>query len=181
MVVLTLTGFSTGRHGRHGGSGSGGGCSSSGQDHDSSSSTTSGGTSGGDSYDDSYDSDDSYGSGGSYTRRPNHRSTPTSSSSGSGEDLLDGTAKLVSCATEKNPYATVEVGNPNDSKARFEVWVDFEDEKGEPVDSNNARVTVAANGKARVRVEVDGGTFADDGLIYEIDHCEVEPAATPEG
>jgi hypothetical protein len=47
LVVLTLTGFSTGRHKSDGDSdGSGGGCSSSSQDHDSSTSSTSGGGSG---------------------------------------------------------------------------------------------------------------------------------------
>jgi hypothetical protein len=188
LVVLTLTGFSTGRHGsRHSSGGSGGGCSNSGQDHDSSSSSsTSGGSYGSGSDDDSYD--DSYGSssssstsgGSTYNRRPNYRSTPRSSSSGNDEDPLDGKARLVSCATAKRPYATVEVTNPNDGKARFAVWVEFDNEKGELADSNNAKVTVPANGKKQVRVQVDTSGPVDDGLLSVIDHCKVDPEAVPE-
>lgn len=163
LVVLTLTGFSTGRHhsSRHrsGSSGGGGGCSSSSQDHDSSSSSTSGGTSG----------------GSSYTHRPTYRSTPTSTASGSGGDsLLDGTAKLVSCATAKKQYATVEVTNPNDRKAAFSVDVTFKDAQDNEVDFNYEDVKVPANGKATVRVPVLGTSTP-------VDHCEVDPRATPAG
>jgi hypothetical protein len=163
LVVLTLTGFSTGRHhsSRHrsGSSGGGGGCSSSSQDHDSSSSSTSGGTSG----------------GSSYTHRPTYRSTPTSTASGSGSNsLLDGTAKLVSCATAKKPYATVEVTNPNDRKATFSVDVTFKDAQDNEVDFNYEDVKVPANGKATVRVSVLGTSTP-------VDHCEVDPRATSAG
>jgi hypothetical protein len=193
MVVLALTGFSTGRgHGgssRHGGGG-GGGCSSSSQDHDSSSSTSSGGsyssgsTTSGSGDDDYYDNDnskddddDAYGSGstggsstGGYHRRPTHRS-----SSGSGSRAPeDGTARLVSCATERAPYATVEVSNPNARKVTFRVDVTFYDENDIriPVTRGYERVTVPANGKDTVRVEVGGS-----GLAASVDHCEVARTA----
>ncbi|MFD5336859.1 hypothetical protein [Streptomyces hawaiiensis] len=181
LVVLALTGFSSGRgrggsHG-HGGSGSGGGgCSSSSQDHDSSrSSTSSGGSygSGGGSYG---SDDDDHGSsgGGSYTRRPNYGSTPTSSSgSGSGKALRDGTAKLISCATPTAPYATVEVRNPNGRKAAFSVSVTFEDARGITVVDRYGDVTVPANGTATVDVRVGGGS----GLVDSVDHCEVDRRA----
>ncbi|MEU4465599.1 hypothetical protein AB0G20_18095 [Streptomyces sp. NPDC024017] len=180
LVVLALTGFSSGR-GRGGshGHGGGGGCSSAGQDHDSSrSSTSSGGSYGsggstsssGGSY--GSDDDDHASSGGSsYTRRPNHGSTPTSSS-GSGRALKDGTAKLVSCATPAAPYATVEVRNPNGRKARFSVSVTFEDAQGITVVDRYGDVTVPANGTATVEVRVGGS-----GLVDSVDHCEVDRQA----
>ncbi|MFF6876919.1 hypothetical protein ACFY9S_16580 [Streptomyces sp. NPDC012474] len=181
LVVLALTGFSSGRGrgGSHGGSGSGGGgCSSSSQDHDSSrSSTSSGGSYGsGGSSGGSYDSDDddhaSSGGGSSYTRRPNYGSTPTSSS-GSGRALKDGTARLIGCATPAAPYATVEVRNPNGRKAAFSVSVTFEDAEGITVVDRYADVTVPANGTATVDVRVGGGS----GLVDSVDHCEVDRQA----
>ncbi|MFI0812490.1 hypothetical protein [Streptomyces echinatus] len=196
FVVLSLTGFTTGRHHSGHGSGGGGGCSSSHQDHDSSSSSTSGGGSydgsGGDPDDDSYGDSygtsygDSYGSGGtsstgggtgggSYHRRPTHRSTP---SSGSGTALKDGRARLVSCATEKAQYATVEVSNPNGREADFKAHVEFDDGQGSAIGDNAATVTVPAQGTARVQVELVGGFgVRDDGLVLRLDHCTVDPVA----
>ncbi|EFL32899.1 predicted protein [Streptomyces viridochromogenes DSM 40736] len=189
LVVLALTGFSTGRgrggsHGHSSSGGHGGGCSSSSQDHDSSSSSTSGGGYGsGGSSGGSYgsdDDDDYYASsggstssgGGSYTRRPNYGSTPTSSSgSGSGKALRDGTAKLVSCASAARPYATVEVSNPNGRKATFSVSVTFEDAQGITVVDRYGDVTVPAQGRATVDVEVGPG------LVDSVDHCEVDGQA----
>ncbi|MFF1448538.1 hypothetical protein ACFVYF_10345 [Streptomyces sp. NPDC058274] len=189
MVVLALTGFSSGRgHGSRHSSGGGGGCSSSSQNHDSSSSSTSSGgsyssgstTSGStDDYDDPYDdstSSSSTGStgstgssGSSYNRRPTHRSTSSSGTS----TLEDGTAKLISCATKKKPYATVEVTNPNSRKATFATSVTFKDEADIWITDEYAEVTVPAKGKATVRVEVGGS-----GLIDSVDHCEVDRLAT---
>ena len=183
LVVLALTGFSSGRGrgGSHGHRGGGGGCSSSSQDHDSSRSSTSSGGSYGSSSSSggSYGSDDDdYGSsssgGNSYTRRPNYGSTPTSSSgSGSGKALKDGTARLVRCATPAAPYATVEVRNPNGRKADFSVSVTFEDAQGITVVSRYGDVTVPANGTATVDVRVGGGA----GLADSVDHCEVDRQA----
>ena len=181
MVVLALTGFSTGRHGRSsGGSGDGGGCSSSSQNHGSSSTTSGGGSS--DSYDsddDDYDSsyDDSGStsgtSGGGYaTRRPGYRSTPTSSSTGSGTALKDGTAKLVSCATATTAYATVEITNPNKREAEFQAWVTFYDaESTELLRNISVTVTVPAKGSASTEVKL-GERF-----LTSVDHCEVDPEA----
>ncbi|MEV2218148.1 hypothetical protein AB0H86_43130 [Streptomyces sp. NPDC050997] len=181
MVVLALTGFSTGRHGRSsGGSGDGGGCSSSSQNHGSSSTTSGGGSS--DSYDsddDDYDSsyDDSSStsgtSGGGYaTRRPGYRSTPTSSSTGSGTVLKDGTAKLVSCATSTTAYATVEITNPNKREAEFQAWVTFYDaESTELLRNISVTVTVPAKGSANTRVKL-GESF-----LASVDHCQVDPEA----
>ncbi|MFG3587984.1 hypothetical protein [Streptomyces sp. NPDC047990] len=177
-VVLALTGFSTGRHGhsRHSGGGSGGGCSSSRQDHDGSSSTSGGGSygggsSGGSSYG-SGSTDD--GTGGTYRSRPTRRSTPTSSAGG-GRALQSGTATLVSCASEKAPYATVEVRNPNGRAGGFVVSVAFKDRADVTVVGGSGRVRVSANGRATVRVPVGSA-----GLAGSVDHCRVEPRATPE-
>ncbi|MEU0074558.1 hypothetical protein ABZ027_34240 [Streptomyces sp. NPDC006332] len=186
MVVLALTGFSTGRHGRgHSSSGSdGGGCSSSSQNHGSSSST-SGGSSGsyGSDDDSTYDSStsgDSYGSstsggsgsGSGYNRRPGYRSTPTSSSTGSGTALKDGTAKLVSCATATTPYATVEITNPNKREADFQAWVTFYDAEGTELLKNiSVTVTVPAKGRANTKVKLG------DQLLGSVDHCQVDPEA----
>ncbi|MFD5075639.1 hypothetical protein [Streptomyces sp. NPDC058371] len=184
MVVLALTGFSTGRHGssksRHSSGGGGGGCSSSSQNHDSSSTSSGGSYSSGsttsgssDDYDDSYgDSTSTSSSGSSYNRRPNHRSTPSSSSTGK-STLEDGTAKLISCATKKKPYATVEVTNPNSRKATFWTSVTFKDDADIWITDEYAEVSVPAKGKATVRVNVGGS-----GLVDSVDHCEVDRLAT---
>lgn len=183
-VVLALTGFSRGHghsHSRHSGGG-GGGCSSSHQDHDSSTSSTSGG---GSSYDDSYgdtNDDDAYGSsttsgsgstsGGSYNRRPTHHPTSTPSGGGSATTLRQGTAKLISCATEKRPYATVEITNPNNRRATFQAWVTFYNAVGNTVAGvQSPELSVPAKGKATVRVPVT------ETLLPAIDHCETAEEA----
>ncbi|MFJ6897550.1 hypothetical protein [Streptomyces hokutonensis] len=142
LTVLTLTGFSTGRHhssSRHR-SGGGGGCSSSSQDHDTST-----------------------------NRRSNYRSTPAATaSSGSGtSSLQDGTAKLVSCATATRQYATVEITNPNDRKVTFSVDVTFEDAQDNEVDYNDANVKVPANSKATVRVRFLGSSTPVDHCVVD--------------
>ena len=186
MVVLALTGFSTGRHGgRNHGSG-GGGCSSSRQDHDSSSSSTSGGggsygsgSSSSDPYGgssgDAYDSGTSTGGsgGGTYRSRPTHRSTPTASSSGTARALKDGTAVLVHCASEEDPYTTVEVRNPNGREVLFTVKVGYKDATGFTMADSSSQVSVPAKGKATVRMAA-----ASTGAVDRIDHCKVDPRAT---
>ncbi|MGW0081124.1 hypothetical protein [Streptomyces sp. NPDC003393] len=194
IVVLALTGFSRGHGHSHHSGGGGGGCSSSHQDHDSSSSTTSGG---GSSYDDSYDDpygdssgdsygdpsgdsyDDTYGSstsggtsGGSYDRRRTHRPTSTPSGGSSGTALKSGTVKLISCATEKRPYATVEITNPNNRTATFLAWVTFYDADGAfLVSDTSSEVSVPAKGKATTRVPL-GTNF-----LPAVDHCEADEEA----
>ncbi|MBD0424834.1 hypothetical protein H0H10_37660 [Streptomyces sp. TRM S81-3] len=161
LVVLTLTGFSTGRgHGGGSGDGGGGGCSSSGQDHDSSSSSSSGGGGYRDhDYDDDTDDDETYGSGGGGSD-----STPY---------LQDATVELVTCATKTTPYATVEVTNPNTTEGTFTVTVDFLDAAGDPVDSAYTDVTVPAGTTKTAEVQLD------ETYLPLLDHCEPAPEASP--
>ncbi|MFE5601221.1 hypothetical protein ACFQ8O_18800 [Streptomyces coelicoflavus] len=149
LVVLSLTGFSTGRHG-HGGDG-GGGCSSSGQDHDGSSSTSGGG--------DAYkDDDDTYGSGGS--GRHDYDDTDNTDDDGTGgggdTDAMSATLELIACATETEPYATVEVTNPNDGEYTFPVTVRFIDLDGTELTAGHEEATVPARGVTEVRIPFDG-------------------------
>lgn len=180
LVVLSLTGFTSGRghgHGYHhsGSGGGGGGCSSSSQDHDDTSSSTSGGgtykdddgsSSGGSgSYRDSDpydDSDDAYGSGGGST-----------SPSTSAPALEDATAKLLSCATPKRPYATVEVTNPNADEGTFAVTITFRDARNAEIISRVEEVDVPANDKATAQVDISGY----DDRAARVDHCDLEEAA----
>jgi len=139
FVVLSLTGFSTGRH--HGiGKHHTGGCSSSSQDHDTSShrTTTTGGS----------------------------RSTPSASPA---------MAVLVSCATAKQPYTTVEVSNPDSAVGTFEVTVNFDDGGGRPLSVEHPRVTVPAHGTETVRVK------AGAALLSHLDHCDVRDLAPAVG
>ncbi|MGW0822034.1 hypothetical protein [Streptomyces sp. NPDC002845] len=188
LVVLALTGFSTGRgHGSSSGGGDGssggggGGCSSSSQDHDSSSSTSGGGVSkGDDSDDDSYD-DDSYG--GSSGSSSNGGSS--GGSSGSGKALKDGTAKLISCATVREPYATVEVTNPNTVETTFEVHLVFEDANDLTVSGSVEEVTVPAKEKVSMRIKVanavesteESTEKSTEKSAAEVDHCRLDPVA----
>ncbi|MFD7437644.1 hypothetical protein [Streptomyces sp. NPDC059861] len=177
LVVLTLTGFSTGRHsgGTGSGGGGGGGCSSSGQDHDSSSSTSGGGTWSGSGHDDDdHDYDGSSGSGG-YDDSYDDTGTGSGSDdgSGSGETLRDATAELVGCATEQDSYATVAVTNPNDRGAYFTVTVDFLDAASHRVEQGTWDEFVGANETVDVRVNL-----SSPGVAAKVDHCEAEPHAT---
>nr|WP_286260072.1 hypothetical protein [Streptomyces graminofaciens] len=173
VVVLALTGFSSGKghggtssSGSSGGSGDGsggGGCSSSSQDHDSSSSSSGGTTSGlgksDDDDDDSYDGNDSYDDSDSYGE-------PTA------DALQDAHVKLISCATVKAPYATVEVRNPNAVDASFDVAVLFEEAGGTKSMGKVDSIEVPAKDKVTAKIEVD-----DLRRLKLIDHCEVEENA----
>ncbi|MGW4818363.1 hypothetical protein ACWEP4_05120 [Streptomyces sp. NPDC004227] len=180
VVVLALTGFSQGHgHGRSrhggGGGGGGGGCSNSNQDHDSSTSSGSYGGSSSGSYGDSDDDGGTSGTGGIYNRRPGYRSTPTSpSGTGRSRGLRDATVRLIGCATQKRPYATVEVTNPNDSKADFQAWVTFYDTEGTQLLKNSSPVVaVPAKGKATTEVPL-GEPF-----LSSATRCEPDPTASP--
>ncbi|MFF5343283.1 hypothetical protein ACH46L_11170 [Streptomyces althioticus] len=155
LVVLALTGFSTGRG--HGGTsggdhdgGSGGGCSSSSQNHDSSSGSHR-------DYDDDDDYDDDYGSSGS----------------GGSEASMspDATVTLVDCASEETPYATVEVANADTVDGTFSVTVVFRDAAGEELDSGTEEVTVPAGGTTPVRIPVD-----DAKSVPLIEECDLSYA-----
>jgi hypothetical protein len=156
FVVLSLTGFTGHGHGHHGiGKSHGsGGCSSSSQDHDSS-------TSHRHTY---YDDDDDYGSTGSGGSGVS--ATPTASS------LQDATTRLVSCATAKEPYAIVEVTNPNGTSGTFSVDVTFKDANGGDVDTRLDQVDVPAGGTVAVREYVSGSAA-------RVDHCDLDDLARP--
>jgi hypothetical protein len=166
LVVLSLTGFSSGRghgsgRGGDGDGGGGGGCSSSSQDHDSSSSTTSGG---GGTYRD-HDDDD-------------HDDTGSSSGGSSGStsaSVRDARVELVSCVTEADDYATVEVTNPNSHGYYFTVTVRFLDAGSGQVDVRSVDEFVAGNDAAKVRVPV-----SRPGLEARIDRCAPDPYAPVE-
>lgn len=135
LVVLSLTGFSTGHShssGRHKSKSShgdsGGGCSSSRQNHD------------------------------SYT--PRTTSNNNSNSTRSSSTLRDGTAVLVSCATRAKPYATVEVSNPNSRQATFSIDFAFDDAAGTALRSTEQQVTVSARGTSTVRVKASQADLA---------------------
>ncbi|MEU9271578.1 hypothetical protein AB0E04_40050 [Streptomyces sp. NPDC048251] len=195
MVVLALTGFSSGRgdgSASHD-SGGGAGCSSSSQDQDTSSTSDSGGSrnsapssssssssSSGSSGSDGYDSGTSTGDSGTSTGDsgagawPTERPTPTASSSGdTSRPLKDGTAVLIHCASMDDPYATVEVRNPNGREGLFTMKIDFKDEHGFTIVDASRQVWVSAKDRATVRVAVAG-----TGRVDKIDHCEVDPRAT---
>ncbi|CAM5689556.1 Secreted protein OS=Streptomyces tendae OX=1932 GN=GUR47_27060 PE=4 SV=1 [Streptomyces tendae] len=166
LVVLSLTGFSTGRHG-HGHGGDGGGCSSSGQDHDSSSSTSGGGA--------YKDDDDTYGSGGSGYHDDDTYDDDTGGGSGGGTDAVEAaTVTLVVCAKEGQPYATVEVTNPNAAEYTFPVTVLFKDAEGTTLTEGSEEVTVPADGVTPVRVPYDGSAVPDH---CELDHTVTEPVS----
>ncbi|MFI1289068.1 hypothetical protein ACH4VM_11340 [Streptomyces sp. NPDC020792] len=176
VVVLALTGFSQGHgHGRSRHSGGGGGCSNANQDHDSSTSSGSYGGSSSGSYGDSDDGGGNSGTGGTYNRRPGYRSTPASpSGTGRSRDLRDATVRLISCATRKKPYATVEITNPNDSKADFQAWVTFYGTGGTQLLKNSSPVVpVPAKGKATTEV------LLGEAFRSSADHCETAPTASP--
>ncbi|MFD8170962.1 hypothetical protein ACFV2W_31565 [Streptomyces cellulosae] len=157
LVVLTLTGFSTGRG--HGGSSghhdgdSGGGCSSSSQNHDSSS-----GGSHRDYDDDDYDDD--YGSSGG----------PGGSEASMSPDAA--TVTLVECASEQTPYATVEVTNDDTVDGTFSVTVVFKDAAGEELTRGTEEVLVPAGETTTAEVPVD-----DETSLPQIDECELDSYA----
>lgn len=156
LVVLALTGFSTGRG--HGGSsgdgGGGGGCSSSSQNHDSSS-----GGSHRDYDDDDYDDDYGSGSGGS----------------GGSEASMspdEATVTLVDCASEETPYATVEVANNSTTSGLFSVTVVFRDAAGEELVSRTEDIFVTEGQTTSARIEVD-----DEASVPLIDECDLDDYA----
>ncbi|MEH0545021.1 hypothetical protein QA802_18600 [Streptomyces sp. B21-105] len=162
LVVLALTGFSSSRgHGHSSGHGSGGGCSSSSQDHDSSSSSSSGGTSGSRYHD--YDDDDDDYTGGT---------SGGSSSSDPSPTVQDATVTLLSCASRTQPYAIVEIANPNATGGRFTVTVDFFDDGSDRLEEQTVEEFVAANDTATIRVNL-----SDPADAAKVDHCEPESTA----
>jgi hypothetical protein len=80
-------------------------------------------------------------------------------------------AVLVSCATVKQPYTTVEVSNPNGTAGTFEATVNFDDEGGRLLSVEHPKIRVPANGTATVRVK------AGAAVLKHLDHCDVEGLA----
>ncbi|HEX5566067.1 MAG TPA: hypothetical protein VFY14_03875 [Streptomyces sp.] len=161
LVVLTLTGFSTGRH-RGGDGGGGGGCSSSSQNHDSS--PKSGGYRDHDDDDDDYD----YGSGSSGSDGTGGEPTATATST-----LTDATVELLSCASKSARHATVRVTNPNLSDGSFTVRVVFENRAGARITTARQQVDVPADDTVTVGVPVGG----DAKRAARVAHCEPDREA----
>ena len=156
LVVLALTGFSTGSH--HGISKSRGGKSRSGS-HDSDSSGGGGGGCSSSSQDHDDTDDDSY-------------SGSSGNTSATAQVAQDAQVELVSCVTKTEPYATVQVTNPNSTGDYFTVTVTFLDADSGQVDLRTVDEFVAANDTTRVQVDL-----SDPGLAAKVDHCVPEPHA----
>ncbi|MFB9735591.1 hypothetical protein [Streptomyces sp. NPDC057386] len=180
LVVLALTGFSTSSHSSSGGSsgksgsksgsrtsksrgsrgGGGGGCSSSKQDHDSSHRSH---------YD--YDDDDDYGTGSNGSSGDyEETATPTPSPT----NMYEAVVTLVSCASKKTPYATVQLHNPNDTAGSFELMVSFLDRKGKAIDTEKDTVDVPAGETVTVKEYVGASPS-------KVARCKVPELATPVG
>ncbi|CAL9498497.1 hypothetical protein SUDANB6_03396 [Streptomyces sp. enrichment culture] len=120
---------------------------------------------------------DSEGGGGCSSSGQDHDGSSSSSGGaggGSGRShLRDAEAELVSCATTAEPYAVVEVTNPNAHGGTFRVRVDFTDDgTHRTLDSAYRDVTLSAAETRTVEVPFDGSPAA-------LDHCEVAPEAAP--
>ncbi|MYU20401.1 hypothetical protein [Streptomyces sp. SID8352] len=171
LVVLSLTGFTAGRHGggHGGGHDGGGGCSSGSQDHDGSSS------SGGGAYKEDDDDDgtggyggNGYGNGYGADRDDDDRG---GGSGGGDSGLSPATVELVSCASDEDPYATVEVTNPNGGEQTFTVTVLFRNAGDTTIQEVSGEATVPAGEVATVRLEFDAATATPG---EKPDHCEIE-------
>lgn len=104
---------------------------------------------------------------------PTEPSTPTATPSISPTlALKDATAVLVSCATIEDPYASVEIRNPNGRDGVFRVKAGFEDAYGNKLVDTGNEVWVEAKDTKTYRVPV-----ASTGLTDRIDHCVVDPRA----
>ncbi|GAA4803285.1 hypothetical protein GCM10023220_35620 [Streptomyces ziwulingensis] len=86
--------------------------------------------------------------------------------------MKDGTAVLKHCASMDDPYATVEVRNPNGREGLFTVRISFKDRTGFTLIDTVDQVSAPAKDTATYRVPV-----ASTGRVDEIDHCVVEPRA----
>ncbi|MEZ0161529.1 hypothetical protein [Streptomyces griseorubens] len=102
--------------------------------------------------------------------QPTPTATPTVSAATSpAPPPKDGTAVLVRCADMEDPYATVEIRNPNAHEAVLEVKVHFVDAYGSPLLDTSNQVVVAAKDELAYRVP------AKFQYTDRIAHCEVEP------
>ncbi|WP_237544866.1 MULTISPECIES: hypothetical protein [unclassified Streptomyces] len=76
------------------------------------------------------------------------------------------------CASAADPYAVVEVRNPNGRAAVFFVKMAFKNGRGLVVISAGDQVSVPAKGRTTYRVST-----ISSGRVEEIAHCEVDPIA----
>ncbi|MFJ8095906.1 hypothetical protein [Streptomyces griseofuscus] len=76
------------------------------------------------------------------------------------------------CASAAEPYAVVEVRNPNGRPAVFFVKMTFKNGRGLVVISAGDQVSVPAKGRTTYRVST-----ISSGRVEEIAHCEVDPIA----
>ena len=119
-----------------------------------------------------------HSSGGCSSSSQDHdTSSHTTTTGGSGSysspsraSLSSAMAVLLKCATVKQPYATVEVSNPNDTAGTFEVTVTFRDAKNAVVGTKVSRVRVPASGTVTAKAAVSGSSA-------RVDHCEVQDLA----
>ncbi|WP_370267748.1 hypothetical protein [Streptomyces sp. V4I8] len=72
----------------------------------------------------------------------------------------------------EDPFATVEIRNPNGHDALFTVKVSFKDKYGYTLLDTGNQVSVPAKDKTTYRVPV-----ASSGRVDVIDQCEVDPRA----
>ncbi|MFF9124454.1 hypothetical protein ACF09J_14305 [Streptomyces sp. NPDC014889] len=114
------------------------------------------------------------GGGGCSSSHQNHDSSSSRGRGSTARPLRDATVRLIGCATRKKPYATVEIDNPNDSRAEFQARVAFYDADGTLLLTNSSPlVAVPAKGRATTEVRLDGGH------LPAVDHCEPDPTASP--
>ncbi|MGW4883756.1 hypothetical protein [Streptomyces murinus] len=71
-----------------------------------------------------------------------------------------------------DPYAVVEVRNPNGRDAVFFMKMTFENARGVVIMGAGEQVSVPAKGRTTTRISAIGS-----GHVEEIAHCEVEPIA----
>ncbi|MEU0914350.1 hypothetical protein [Streptomyces althioticus] len=108
--------------------------------------------------------------GNGVSAQPTPTATPTVSAATSpAPSPKDGTAVLVRCADMEDPYATVEIRNPNAHEAVLEVKIHFVDAYGSPLLDTSDQVVVAAKDELAYRVP------AKFQYTDRIAHCEVEP------
>lgn len=118
-------------------------------------------------------SGDSHDSGTSNNSRGSSQPTPTiCPTSTTTEPLKDGTAVLVRCASMEDPYATVEIRNPNARDAVLNLKVRFADKYGYTLIDTGRQISVPAKDKLTYRVP------AKSKYTDMIAQCAVEPVAT---
>ncbi|MGW2821981.1 hypothetical protein ACWC24_13355 [Streptomyces sp. NPDC001443] len=81
---------------------------------------------------------------------------------------------VVSCAGPGNPFATVQVDNPNDHEVTFMAYVTFLSQQGIPLAENFAPVTAPAYGSGTTQISV-----GSEALAEQVFQCQATPQAEP--